>query len=165
MKRYSNHDYFDTSKPINRPLKDEQKAGGFRCSHCKQWAVINEFMGTANRNHCNICLWSKHVDHKKGDRMAECRGGMRPVALTFKHEGLNRVGEIMLVHICCSCNKISINRIAGDDDNMLILEIFDQSMALDASLRSDITRQGIYLLQQTDKGELHRQLFGSYSTS
>ena len=41
-------------------------------SRRKRWVVINDYMGTKNRNHCNLCLWSKHVDEAKGDRRADC---------------------------------------------------------------------------------------------
>jgi hypothetical protein len=150
---------FNDEKNRNRSLKEEQKAGGFKCSHCKRWVVINPYMGTANRNHCNMCLWSKHVDIKKGDRQADCQGGMRPIALTFKHEGFGRVGEVMLVHVCCGCDKLSINRIAGDDDNAGILTIFDESRH-DSALLTRLEQNGISPLCTRDERELHGQLFG-----
>jgi hypothetical protein len=74
-----------------------------------------------------MCLWSKHVDEAKGDRRASCLGGMEPIGLTFKHEGHGKVGEIMLIHHCSVCEKISINRIARDDPEHKILGIFNQS--------------------------------------
>lgn len=95
-------------KSKEKQWKNEHKAGGFRCSHCKQWVIINNHMGTVNRNHCNICLWSKHVDVGKGDRRSTCRGGMKPVGLTFKHEGQGRQGEIMLIHECAACGAVSL---------------------------------------------------------
>lgn len=116
-------------------------------------------MGTVNRNHCNICLWSKHVDENKGDRKAECHGGMRPVGLTFKHEGAGRQGEIMLIHECAGCGVISINRIAGDDDNEKILSIYRDSQ--DAStLIGALEMQHIQPLVIEDEEEVYAQLFG-----
>jgi hypothetical protein len=115
-------------------------------------------MGTANRNHCNVCLWSKHVDEKKGDRRAECRGGMRPIGLTLKHDGHGRVGELMLVHECCGCGKLSINRIARDDFETRILEIFEQSRALSSQMQGTLQHEDIDLLNDVD--EVQRQLFG-----
>lgn len=154
MKHYYD-DFEDTQKPLNTPLAREQKAGGFRCAHCRTWVVINPYIGTANRNHCSLCLWSKHVDISKGDRRAECRVGMQPIALTFKHEGYDRYGEIMLVHECKGCGKISINRIAGDDNEPEILRVLDESAD-----GSKLREQSIDALTQDDRGEVCRQLFG-----
>lgn len=120
-------------------------------------------MGTVNRNHCNICLWSKHVDKDKGDRKAECHGGMRPIGLTFKHEGAGKQGEIMLVHECDRCGIISINRIAGDDDNEKILSIYEDSLT-SQDLRSKLEKQGIGMLTIKDRAEIHTQLFGKYNS-
>lgn len=160
MKRYENsrlnHDKY-RAQEWNR----EHRAGGFRCSHCKQFVVINGIMGTANRNHCNWCLWSKHVDEAKGDRNATCLGGMEPIGLTFKHEGFGKTGEIMLIHLCSLCQKISINRIARDDPEGSILDLFSQSLRLDKVLRSRLSKDAIYLLSKQDEQALTIQLFGS----
>lgn len=160
MKKQYDDTFSYGSKPQNTPLSKEQKAGGFRCSHCRNWVVINPYIGTANRNHCNMCLWSRHVDEHTGDRMATCRGGMQPVALTFKHEGYARMGEIMLVHQCMGCDKISINRIAGDDYNDKILAVFAQSLGASVELKKTVAAQRIAILEQDDEFEIRRQLFG-----
>ena len=160
-RNYSKHYVKQTDHKRHRELvwKQEHGAGGFRCSHCKTWVVINDFIGTANRNHCNICLWSKHVDVQKGDRKATCHGGMRPVGLTFKHEGFGRQGELMLVHYCMDCEKLSINRIARDDDNDLILEVF--AMTRSETLMTALEQEGIRALDATDSPEVMRQLYGA----
>lgn len=116
-------------------------------------------MGTINRNHCTICLWSKHVDGSKGDRRVDCHGGMKPIALTFKREGWRRQGEIMLVHECARCHIVSINRIAGDDDNEKILSILDDSIS-NQHLRNELRKQGIIMLIASDRAEVSTQLFG-----
>ena len=46
---------------------------------------------------------------------------MEPLGLTLKKGG----GELMLVHRCCGCGKISKNRVAGDDNSVAILNLFD----------------------------------------
>ena len=160
MKRYEDSDYFNYEKYKAQEWKKEQDAGGFKCSHCKQFVVINDTMGTANRNHCNMCLWSKHVDESKGDRRSTCHGGMEPIGLTFKHEGRNKIGEIMLIHLCSSCSKISINRIARDDPESKIMEIFNGSFEPDDGIKQRLDKQGIYLLSALDAHELSVQLFG-----
>jgi hypothetical protein len=157
--KYHN-EYFNNEKKKEQEWKREHKAGGFKCSHCKQWVVINSYMGTINRNHCNICLWSKHVDGSKGDRRVDCHGGMKPIGLTFKHEGIGKQGEIMLVHECAGCSVISINRIAGDDDNERILSIFDDSI-FNQNLLNELRKQGVEMLVMSDRAEINIQLFGS----
>lgn len=156
---YYERSFNDKKKNREKERKREHAAGGFKCSHCKAWVIINPYIGTANRNHCPICLWSKHVDEQKGDREATCHGGMKPIGLTFKHEGQFKQGELMLVHECAKCSKISINRIARDDDNDGILRIFSMSQA-DRQLAVLLKKAGIVLLNSDDKNEVDIQLFG-----
>ncbi len=160
MKRYEYSDDLNHDKYRAQKWNREHKTGGFKCSHCKQFVVINDIMGTVNRNHCNWCLWSKHVDEAKGDRRSNCNGGMKPVGLTFKHEGQGRIGEIMLIHLCSSCQKISINRVARDDPEHKIVEIFKESFSLDNSIRQRLDKARIYLSSEIDEQELNIQLFG-----
>jgi hypothetical protein len=160
MKRYGDSFECNYEKKKAQQWKREHDAGGFRCSHCRQFVVINDRIGTANRNHCNWCLWSKHVDEAKGDRRSNCNGGMEPAGLTLKHEGYDRTGEVMLIHLCSACPKISINRIARDDPESKILEVFSQSFELGDTIKTRLGGNGIYLLTQADDKELHVQLFG-----
>lgn len=147
--------------------RQEENAGGFRCSHCRTWVPINETMGTSNRNHCPSCLWSKHLDAKTpGDRASECGHGMEPIGLTFKAEGQNRQdgerqGELMLIHECQGCNKISINRIAADDYANILLDIFEASLELSIPQKIKLAMQTIRLLSTEDLPEIKKQLFGS----
>ena len=136
----------------------EYAAGGFTCKHCRAWVAINRLIGTANRNHCNYCLWSRHVDEAKGDRHATCFGGMRPIGLTFKHEGYGKQGELMLIHACQGCGKLSINRVARDDDEATILEAYEYTID-DVAMRR-IQAQSIRVLGPDDRPEVMRQLFG-----
>ena len=142
-----------------------QLSGGFWCTHCRHFVVLHAYMGTANRNHCNLCLWSKHVDSKTGDRQAGCRGKMRPVGLTFKHEGVAKIGELMLIHECLGCSKISINRLAADDQNEEVISVFELSCTMTAESRLCLIRQGINVLDETQAGSVHRQLFGDQSVT
>lgn len=164
MKRYKHRtprgDTFSHSKYREHEWKREHHAGGFKCAHCKQFVVINDIMGTANRNHCNMCLWSRHVDIAKGDRLAQCHGGMRPVGLTFKHEGMGRVGEVMVIHLCSLCGKISINRLARDDSNDEVMALFGLGLGMDNALRARCVKQDVYVLTAEDEGEVKSQLFG-----
>ncbi len=160
MEHYEYGDDLSYKKYRAQEWNREHKAGGFKCSHCRQFVVINDIMGTVNRNHCNMCLWSKHVDETKGDRRATCNGGMEPIGLTFKHEGYSRIGEIMLIHLCSTCQKISINRIARDDPENQIMQIFNRSLTVVSPVRRRLNNTDIYLLTEIDKPELTTQLFG-----
>jgi hypothetical protein len=111
-------------------------------------------------------LWSKHVDLKEsGDRLAECRGGMKPIGLTFKKEGRDKYGkikqgELMLVHECQGCGRISVNRIAGDDDPKTVLEILAESQKLNKDKEELLTANGIVLIPKEEKEKVMVQLFG-----
>jgi hypothetical protein len=61
----------------------------------------------------------------------------------------------MLVHECQGCDKLSINRIARDDYEDEILDVFEQSLRLSPK---QFARQGIDLLDEPE--EIRRQLFG-----
>lgn len=158
--------YRKEKKERERLLKSEEKKGGFRCCNCGQWVPFSGFIGTAHRNHCPFCLRSKHVDLKKpGDRKSSCRAGMEPIGLTFKHEGVDkygklRQGELMLIHECTGCGKISINRIAADDNSEAILRVFEESQKLDPGKRNQLEQDGIEILSKETKKEILVQLFG-----
>lgn len=153
-------------KERERRLKLEEKKEGFRCCNCGQWVHFSEFIGTANRNHCSFCLWSKHVDLKKqGDRKSNCQAGMKPIGLTFKREGVDkygrlRQGELMLIHECTICGKISINRIAADDNSEAILKVFEESQRLDSKKRNQLEQDNIEVLSRERQKEILIQLFG-----
>jgi len=88
-----------------------------------------------------------HVDETIGDRRSICNAPMKPIGLSQKKDG-----EIMVVHECTKCSKISANRIAGDDDPNKILEIFD------ISDNNTITNNN--LISISDRDEVCTQLFG-----
>ena len=138
----------------------------FNCFNCSKSIPYAENIGTKHPNHCPFCLWSKHVDLKKsGDRKSSCQTKMEPIGLTFKQEGKNKYGktkqgELMLIHECLGCRKISINRIAGDDDPKIILKIFKQSEKLDSGLKKKIKEENIKLLEKKHEKEILAQLFG-----
>jgi DNA-directed RNA polymerase subunit RPC12/RpoP len=90
----------------------------FQCSHCGV-AVSNDAPGTSHRNHCPACLWSRHLDRNvPGDRSATCSGGMEPIAVTVRGEG-----RWVLIHRCTDCGRLRLNRIAGDDNLLLLMQL------------------------------------------
>lgn len=139
---------------------------GFKCSYCQGWVITSKSIGTRNRNHCPICLWSKHVDDQKpGDRKSTCRAVMEPKGLTFKKEGIDkygqeRQGEIMLIHKCAGCGKFSINRIAADDNASRILELLDDPSGAHLEDKPGLEKAGILLLTKDSRQQVNLQLYG-----
>lgn len=91
----------------------------FRCRHCRL-DVSMSAPGTAHRNHCPHCLWSRHVDDAPGDREAAewCGSAMEPIAVSVRG-----TGEWVLVHRCTGCGTVHLNRTAGDDSPLLLVRI------------------------------------------
>jgi ribosome biogenesis GTPase len=135
----------------------------FECCRCSLEVTPNEAMGTRHRNHCNHCLWSKHVDTAPGDRASRCLGCMEPIGVTLKHEGTDKygrekLGDVMLAHRCAQCGLVNINRIAADDPEDLILAVFGKSASLPQVALDGLAKQGISLL--ADRKTLEERLFG-----
>ena len=91
---------------------------------------------------------------------------MQPIGLTFKKEKSKRYsaysnGELMILHLCLNCGKISTNRIAGDDNGYAILNVFNDSLLLDENIRIKAANLTIYLLAMEDKELMLRSLFGN----
>jgi hypothetical protein len=96
--------------------------------------------------------------------MSACRGIMQPIALTVKH-GRNKYaccswGELMLVHHCGDCNKLTINRIAADDQTGMLERVYRTSLDLNAIMQNDLFRDQILPLDSTDESMLFNQLYG-----
>jgi hypothetical protein len=86
--------------------------------------VSTDAPGTAHRNHCPNCLWSRHVDDSPGDRAAECGSSMEPVAVMVRNGG-----EWVLIHRCTGCGELKANRTAGDDNPLLLLRVAVRPLA------------------------------------
>jgi hypothetical protein len=96
----------------------------FRCGHCGA-DVTHHAPGTAHRNHCPNCLWSRHLDDARpGDRAADCGALMEPIAITVRGDG-----EWILVHRCTGCDQLHLNRTAGDDDPLMLLRLAVRPLA------------------------------------
>jgi hypothetical protein len=116
----------DVDEPVRRekhrlkrpPRKEEDQA--FKCGHCKQF-IGAPLAGGRQRNHCPNCLYSRHVDDTApGDRKSDCHALMKPIGLITR-----RNGEEAIVHRCLGCGKEGPNRIAADD-NPVLLEQLEQ---------------------------------------
>ena len=81
--------------------------------------------GTRHRNHCPSCLWSRHLDGRvPGDRLAGCAASMEPIGVCVHGDG-----EWALVHRCDGCATIRVNRIAGDDNPMMLMQLAVRPLA------------------------------------
>lgn len=105
------------SRPKSRGAHAATVSGAFICEHCKT-TVPESAPGTEHRNHCPNCLWSLHVDLRTGDRRSGCRGRMEPVGIATRYNG-----EWALIHCCKDCGFLRMNRIAGDDNPLLLLSL------------------------------------------
>jgi len=80
-----------------------------------------EKLGYTARDHCPYCLSSKHVDINPGDRMEDCHGILKPIAIEkFKD-------SYKIVYRCEKCNKIRKNIMASNDNMDLIIEIMTKA--------------------------------------
>jgi len=147
-------------------IKEEEKNKGFVCINCKKWVPVSKYDKTVNRNHCPHCLWSKHVDSDvAGDRMSFCNSGMRPIGLTSKIPrvdkwGMSVKGEVMIVHECIKCGKISINRIHAQDDPKEIINVFENGISLNPEKKDYLTKGGVFLLGENNREEVRKSIFG-----
>ncbi len=105
--------------------RSRRAPGSFRCRNCRL-DVPTDAPGTAHRNHCPNCLWSRHVDDSPGDRAAlvTCGASMEPIAITVRGDG-----EWVLVHRCRGCGIVHLNRTAGDDSPLLLVRIAVEPLA------------------------------------
>lgn len=91
-----------------RAVRDGREA--FKCVHCRAF-IGPTVSGGKHRNHCPLCLHSKHVDGKRpGDRASACGAKMAPVGRFVRADG-----EPMIAHRCLGCGFVRSNRLAADD--------------------------------------------------
>lgn len=64
------------------------------------------------------------MDETSGDRRAACGGGMEPIAIWVQPDG-----EWSLVHRCASCGTLRCNRIAGDDNEFVLVSLAARPVA------------------------------------
>lgn len=90
---------------------------------------------------------------------------MKPIAIAFKNYEVNPFtgrgnGELMIIHECVSCGRISPNRIAGDDNEYQVLSILDDSFNLDTNFMSKIRNLRINIITSENKEDVLISLFG-----
>lgn len=95
----------------------------FTCRACG-WPVGPQDAGTRHRNHCPRCLASMHVDDEPGDRAADCGGSMEPVSVWVRKNG-----EWAIIHRCRICGVLHSNRVAADDNPVLLKSLAVRPLA------------------------------------
>ncbi len=65
------------------------------------------------------------MDMKPGDRRSGCRGLMKPISIWVKSNK-----EWSLIHRCEKCGFIRPTRIAGDDNEVLLLTLAVQAITM-----------------------------------
>ena len=107
-------------EPVRRGHKPKLADGSesFKCGHCKAF-IGPTISGGRHRNHCPLCLYSRHVDDRRmGDRASECRALMEPIGSFFRPKG-----EQVVVHRCLGCGFERHNRVAADDSFLVLAEL------------------------------------------
>jgi hypothetical protein len=100
----------------DRPAADGRDA--FKCGHCKAF-IGPTVSGGRHRNHCPLCLYSRHVDNRRpGDRASSCRSLMAPIGTFHRPKG-----EQVLLHRCLGCGVERYNRVAADDNPLACLRL------------------------------------------
>ena len=95
----------------------------FTCKVCGR-EILPEGAGSDHRNHCPYCLSSVHVDNEPGDRASECHGVMEPISVWVRKNG-----EWALLHRCRMCGTIHANRVAADDNPLLLMSLASKPLA------------------------------------
>ena len=87
----------------------------FICENCGN--KVKKLVYTS-RNHCPICLYSKHVDINPGDRQENCHGLLEPISLEIS----NKKGYVIIFK-CKKCGAIRKNKAADDDNKDLLIKL------------------------------------------
>ncbi len=108
----------DDEPPPYRPRERADGRETFKCGRCRAF-VGPTVSGGRHRNHCPLCLTSRHVDLRRpGDRASPCRALMAPIGTFFRPKG-----EQMVLHRCNGCGVERHNRVAADDNPLALLRL------------------------------------------
>ncbi|HEY4512537.1 MAG TPA: RNHCP domain-containing protein [Candidatus Paceibacterota bacterium] len=108
-------------KKVRNLERAKKRVKEFRCLNCKA-LVPGAAPGTKHRNHCPLCLWSRHVDQGVGVRLAalSCGKKMRPVMTRL-------TTDVQVLHRCEGCGHEKWNRIAADDNPDILISLESRS--------------------------------------
>ena len=86
----------------------------FICENCNNKVERLEYSA---RDHCNHCLYSKHVDILPGDRQNNCQGLLKPIGIEKYRD------TYKIVYQCQKCKELHRNIMANDDNMEVIIEL------------------------------------------
>ena len=86
----------------------------FVCENCNK--MVKKLNYSA-RDHCNYCLYSKHVDIMPGDRQNTCHGLLKPIGIE-KYKNTYKI-----IYKCEKCHLTHKNIMANDDNFDKIIEL------------------------------------------
>jgi DNA-directed RNA polymerase subunit RPC12/RpoP len=105
-----------TRRGPSRAVREGRES--FKCVRCRAF-IGPTISGGKHRNHCPLCLYSRHVDDKRpGDRASTCGAKMAPIGRFTRPNG-----EPMIIHRCLGCGFERNNRLAADDNILLFDEL------------------------------------------
>lgn len=87
----------------------------FICENC---GTKVSKLGYTSRDHCPVCLCSKHVDKLPGDRSEQCHGILRPIQVELS----SKKGYV-IIYKCDKCGEIRRNKAAEDDDKEMLIKL------------------------------------------
>lgn len=87
----------------------------FICENC---GAKIDALGYTCRDHCKVCLYSKHIDINPGDREETCHGMLEPIRVE-----LDSKKGYVIIYRCKRCGAIRKNKAAEDDNKELIIEL------------------------------------------
>ena len=109
---------YDPQLTARKPVRKPDGREAFKCGHCRAF-IGPTVSGGRHRNHCPLCLFSRHVDRSfPGDRLSNCRSLMEPIGVFARPNG-----EQMLVHQCRGCETERHNRVAADDNPLAAMRL------------------------------------------
>ena len=109
-----------------RPRSRPNERQPFKCGRCRAF-VGTTVSGGRHRNHCPLCLTSRHVDLRRpGDRASPCRALMPAIGVAYRPDG-----EQMVVHRCNGCGVARRNRVAADDNPIALLRLHPVTIVKD----------------------------------
>jgi DNA-directed RNA polymerase subunit RPC12/RpoP len=86
----------------------------FVCENCGNPVPRLEY---TSRDHCPVCLYSKHVDVYPGDRQETCCGLLEPIGVQKTKKGTQ------IIYKCTKCSAIRKNITAADDNMDMIIKL------------------------------------------
>lgn len=92
--------------------KFKKTVENFTCQSCEQVVIGDGFT-----DHCQSCLWSKHVDINPGDRLCKCCGLMEPVSSTTSK------GSWRIFYRCQDCGYTRFNKVSPEDDINTVIKL------------------------------------------